>query len=130
MFCILVQHHPIYTILIPYRQELSIRVTLNFHPYVTVEIVCQLLAGKGRGNLLTFCPNFVTNTTRRSQRLHDYDPANHLRFQRPCDLRSLDRFIHGWQVTAVECWNNFLQICYYVERGMVGELYLRMYKDF
>jgi len=63
-----------------------------------IGLVCRLLAGK-RGNLLTFCPNFVTNISRRSQRLYDYDPASHLRFQNPCD------FIRGWQVTAVVCWN-------------------------
>ena len=63
-------------------------------------LVSWLLAGEGRGNLFTFCPNFVTTTT-RSQRLHDYDPANHLRFQNPCDFVSLDCFIRSWQVTAV-----------------------------
>jgi len=68
-------------------------------------LVCRLLAGEGRGNLSTFCPNFVTRITRRSRRLHDYDPASHLRFQNPCDFKSLDRFIRGWQVTAVVCWN-------------------------
>ena len=67
-------------------------------------LVCHLLAGEGQGNLLTFCLKFVTTTT-RSQRLHDYDSANHLRFQDPCDLRSLDHFIHSCQVTAVVFWN-------------------------
>ena len=57
-------------------------------------LVCHLLAGEGQGNLLTFCPKFVTNTTRRSQRLYYYDPANHLRFQNPCDFRSLRRSFH------------------------------------
>ena len=47
-------------------------------------LVCRLLSGEGRGNLPTFCPNFVSNITRKSQRLHDYDPASHLRLQNPC----------------------------------------------
>ena len=54
---------------------------------------------------MTFCPKFVTTTTRRSQRLHDYGPANHLRFQNSCDFRSLDCFTCSWQVTAVLLWN-------------------------
>ena len=68
-------------------------------------LVCRLLAGEGRGNLSTFCPYFVSNITRKSQRLHDYDSASHLRLQNPYDLKSLNCFIRGWQVTAVMCWN-------------------------
>ena len=55
-------------------------------------LVCWLLAGEGRSNLSTFCPKFVTIITRRSQRLHNYDPVNHLRFKNPCDFRTLDCF--------------------------------------
>ena len=68
-------------------------------------LVCRLLAGKGRGNLSTFCPKLVTTITRRSQRLHNYDPVNHLRFKNPCDFRTLDRFLRSWQVTAVTLWD-------------------------
>ena len=68
-------------------------------------LVCRLLAGEGRGNLSTFCPKFVTTITRRSQRLHKYDPVNHLRFKNPCDFRTLDRFLLSWQVTAVTLWD-------------------------
>ena len=68
-------------------------------------LVCRLLAGEGQSDLLTFCPKFVTITTKRSLRLHDYDPVSYLSFQNPCDFRSLDRFICSWQVTAVLLWN-------------------------
>ena len=72
-----------------------------------IGLVCRLLAGEGRGNLSTFCPKFVTTITRRSQRLHNYDPVNHLRFKNPCDFRTLDRFLCSWQVTAVTLWDQF-----------------------
>jgi len=48
-----------------------------------MDLVCHLLASEGQDNLLTFCPKFVTTAMRRSQRLQDYDPANHLKFQNP-----------------------------------------------
>ena len=48
---------------------------------------------------------FVTITIRRSLRLHNYDPASHLRFQNPYDFQSLDRFIRSWQVMAMLLWN-------------------------
>ena len=43
-------------------------------------LTCRLLAGEGRGNLLTFCPKFKSSSSRTSNRLHSYDPASHHRF--------------------------------------------------
>ena len=55
-------------------------------------LTCRLLADEGRGNLMTFCPKFKSSSSRTSNRLHTYDPASHLRFQNPCNFRTLDRF--------------------------------------
>ena len=58
---------------------------------------CRLLAGEGRGNLLTFCLKFKSSSSRTSNRLHSYDPESNLRFQKPCNFRTLDRFRRSWQ---------------------------------
>ena len=69
-------------------------------------LVCRLLAGEGRGNLQTYCPQFCGNQTlRRSHRLHSWDPAEHLHFVNPCNFRTLDRFKRSWLATAVDIWN-------------------------
>ena len=70
-------------------------------------LVCHLLAGEGRGNLPTYCPQLRGNPTyRRSNRLHSWDPAEHLRFVNPCNFKTLDRFKHSWLATAVDIWND------------------------
>ena len=64
-------------------------------------LVCRLLAGEGRGNLQTYCPQLRdTRICRRSHRLHSWDPADHLRFVNPCNFKTLDRFKCSWLVTA------------------------------
>ena len=69
-------------------------------------LVCRLLAGEGRGNLQTYCPQFCGNQTlRRSHRLHSWDPAEHLCFVNPCNFRTLYRFKRSWLATAVDIWN-------------------------
>ena len=71
-------------------------------------LVCRLLAGEGRGNLLTYCPQFCGNQTHRwSHRLHSWYPAGHLHFINPCDFKTLDRFKHSWLATAPAIWNRF-----------------------
>ena len=71
-----------------------------------VGLICRLLAGEGRGNLLTYCPQFCGNQThRRSHRLHSWDPAGHLRFINPCDFKTLDRYKRSWLATAPAIWN-------------------------
>ena len=67
----------------------------SLHCYRNAGLVCQLLAGEGRGNLQIYCLKFVTTTTRRSQRLHSHDPVGCLRLRNPCNLRTLDRFYVG-----------------------------------
>jgi len=66
---------------------------------------CRLLAGEGRGNLQSFCPNFKISC-RSSRRLHGFDPASHLRFQNPCNFRTLDRFRRSWQATVIDLWDS------------------------
>ena len=69
-------------------------------------LTCRLLAGEGRGNLLTFCPKFKSSSSRTSNRLHSCDPASHLRFQNPCNFRTLDRFRRSWQAMIVILWDS------------------------
>ena len=69
-------------------------------------LTCCLLAGEGRGNLQTFCPKFRSPSFRTSDRLHNYDPASHLRLQNPCDFRTLDRFHRSWQAAIVTLWDS------------------------
>ena len=66
VFHILVQYQPIYTALILYKHTLSI-IFPSLHNHRNAALVCRLLASEGRGNLLTFCPKFVTTMTKRSQ---------------------------------------------------------------
>ena len=72
-----------------------------------IGLVCRLLAGEGRGSLQNYCPLFrgAENTRHQYTRLHAWDPAAHLRFIDPTDLRTLDRFQRSWQVVAVHLWN-------------------------
>ena len=52
-------------------------------------LTCHLLAGVGRGNLLSFfCPQSKSSSSRTSNCLHNFDPANHLHFQNPCNFRT------------------------------------------
>ena len=69
-------------------------------------LVCRLLAGEGRGNLQTYCPQFYGNQTLR--RSHRLDAAEHLRFVNPCNFRTLDRFKRSWLATAAYVWNGLL----------------------
>ena len=69
-------------------------------------LVCRLLAGEGRGNLQTYCPQFCGNQTlHRSHRFSSWDHAEHLRFINPCNFRTLDRFKRSWLATAADIWN-------------------------
>ena len=69
-------------------------------------LVCCLLAGEGRGNLQTYCPQFCDNQIhRRSHCLHFWDPAEHLCFVNPCNFRTLDRFKRSWLAAAADIWN-------------------------
>ena len=68
-------------------------------------LTCHLLAGEGRGNLQTFCPQFKT-PLRSSQWLRGFDPASHLRFQNPCTFHTLDRFRRSWQAAVVDLWDS------------------------
>lgn len=83
------------------------RVPLNFHHYTIVK--CQNY-GPSLSHAIqwrTKLPQhskFITTAT-KSQRIHDYDPANHLRFQNPHDFGSL---IHSWQVKAVVSFSRFV----------------------
>ena len=53
----------------------------------------KILAGDGRGNLQTYCPQFCGNQTiRRSHYLYSWDPADHLRFVNPRNFQTLERF--------------------------------------
>ena len=66
-------------------------------------MVWHLLAGKGHGNLQTYCPQFYGNHTLRwSHRLYSWDPAENLRFVNPCNFRTLDRFKRSLLATAAE----------------------------
>ena len=73
-----------------------------------VGLVCCLLAGEGRGNLQTYCPQFcdINQLPCRSHRLHFWDPAEHLRFVNPCNFKTLDKFRCSWLVSAVTIWND------------------------
>ena len=55
---------------------------LSHHRNTTiVGLVCRLLAGEGRGNLQTYCPQFCYNQIyQKSYRLHSLDPAEHFAF--------------------------------------------------
>ena len=70
-----------------------------------VGLVCRLLAGEGRGNLQTYCPQFcdINQLPHRSHRLHFWDPAEHLRFVNPCNFK---KFRRSWLVSAVTIWND------------------------
>ena len=71
-------------------------------------LVWHLLAGEGRGNLQTYCPQFcdVNQLSRKSHQLHSWDPAEHLRFINPCNFKTLDRFRRSWLTLAVTTWND------------------------
>ena len=69
-------------------------------------LTCRLLAGEGRGNLLTFCLKFKSSSSRTSNHLHSYDPASHLRFQNPCNFCILDRFCQSWQAMIIILWDS------------------------
>ena len=60
-------------------------------------LTCRLLAGEGRGNLQSFCPEFRSSLLRTFYRLHSFDPARHLCLHNPFDFGTLDRFHHSWQ---------------------------------
>ena len=62
------------------------------HQHVAIMgLVCCLLAGEGRGNFPTYCPQLWDNSTHcRSHRLHFCDPAGHLCFVNPCNFRTLE----------------------------------------
>ena len=66
---------------------------------------CRLLAGEGRGNLQSFCPEFKISL-RSSQRLHGFDPASYLRFQNPCNFHTLDWFRRSWQAAIIDLWDS------------------------
>ena len=69
-------------------------------------LVCRLLAGEGRENLSTYCPQLCgTPILRRSHRLHSYGPAEHLRLVNFCNFKTLDRFKRRWLATAKDIWN-------------------------
>jgi len=69
-------------------------------------LVCRLLAGEGRGNLSTYCPQLCgTPILRRSHQLHSYDPAEHLHLVNLCNFKTLDRFKRSWLATATDIWN-------------------------
>ena len=71
-------------------------------------LVCCVLAGEGRGNLQTYCPQFCGNQTLcRYPYLYSWDPAEHLRFINPCNFRTLDRFKCTCLTTytAADIWN-------------------------
>ena len=91
-------------------------------------LVCRLLAGEGRGNLQTYCPQFCGNQTlRRSHRLYSWDPAEHLRFINPCNFRTLDRFKCSWLATAADICNGLpADLILQGEGLMGGALYLKM----
>ena len=64
-----------------------------------------LLAGEDHGNLQSICPEFKISH-RSSQRLHGFDPASHLRFQNPCNFRTLDQFRCSWQAAIIDLWDS------------------------
>ena len=73
-----------------------------------MRLVCCLLAREGRGNLLTYCPQFCGNQTHRwSHCCHSWDPAGHLRFINPCNFSTLDRLKQSWLATTPATWNRF-----------------------
>ena len=73
-----------------------------------VGLVCRILAGKGCGNLQTYCPQFcdINQLLRKSHRLHFWDPAEHLHFVNPCNFKIFDKFRLSWLVSAVTIWND------------------------
>ena len=96
-------------------------------------ITCRLLAGEGRGNLQSFCPEFKISL-RSSQRLHGFDPASHLRFQSPCNFRTLDRFRHSWQAAIIDLWDSIppdilLQARSHKWMAVCVTRYTKMYHD-
>ena len=55
---------------------------------------------------LTSSPQFYANQIlRRSHRLYSCDPAEHLCFANPCNIRTLDRFKCYWLANAADIWN-------------------------
>jgi len=65
-------------------------------------LVCRLLAGEGRRNLPTYCPQLCGYPThRRSHQLYSWDPAKHLRFINLSNFKTLDRFKLA---TATDIW--------------------------
>jgi len=68
-------------------------------------LTCHLLAEECCGSMQFFCPTFKT-LIRSSQRLHDFDPASHLRFQNPCNFCILDRFHCSWQAVVTDLWDS------------------------
>ena len=46
-----------------------------------LSLTCRLPAGKGCGNLQSFCPKLKSISLRTSHRLHGFDPASHLHLQ-------------------------------------------------
>ena len=66
-------------------------------------LVCRLLAGEGRGNLQTYCPQFYGNQTlRRSHCLYSWNPAERLRFVNPVILEHwTDLSAAGWLLLLI-----------------------------
>ena len=83
------------------------RYTINWiYMFSYLNKFCHLLAGEGRGNLQTYCPQFCGNQThRRSHHLCSLDPDEYLYFANPCNFKTLDRFKHSWLATAADIWN-------------------------
>ena len=87
-------------------------------------LVCRLLAGEGRGNLQTYCPQFRGNQTLcRSHRLYSWDLAEHLRFvilEHWTDLSGA-----GWLLQLIFRMSSQL-IWFYRERLVGGALYWKI----
>ena len=62
--------------------------------------------GEDCGNLQSFCPNSVTDVTRRSSWLNDLlDPAWAGRLHNPDTFKSLDCFCRSWHAVIPAVWD-------------------------
>ena len=72
-----------------------------------VGLICKLLDGQGRGILQSFCSHFATYSTKRSSHLSaSNDPARDYRLTVLGSFKSLEMFLHNWNVSAIQAWNS------------------------
>ena len=58
-------------------------------------------------------------------RLHTWNPAEHLCFVNPCKLRMLAKFKHSWLASAIDNWNDLPAELILQKDFVAGAVYLK-----